>query len=220
MNYTLLKDIIDLLVAFEKEAPVHKYPADITGFKQWVAETTPRHDDISDASWEGRESGRTTDSVINTLFVQLNRYARSYSRSAIHGSDFSTQDDFIYLITLKSSGPMTKMELIKKNVQDKAAGMKVIDRLLKLHWVEQHDSNTDKRSKVLTITDKGLISLENQMKDIRRASKIVTGNLTSSEKMQLISLLQKLDDFHRPIYEQNINPAQLLDRVEEFTNQS
>lgn len=215
MNYQLLKDLIDLLAQFEDEAPQIGFSEDITGFKHWAAEKFSPREEKQNLDWEGKATGRTADSIINTLFVHLNRYARSYSRSAIHGSDFATQDDFIYLIILNSSGPMTKMELIKKNVQDKAAGMKVIDRLLKLHWVEQRDSATDKRSKVLTITNEGLISLEKQMKNIRRASKIVTGNLTDDEKLQLISLLQKLDTFHRPIYEQNIAPAQLLDKVEE-----
>lgn len=219
MNYQLLKDLIGLLEQFESLKASEGYPPNLDGFRQWVARE--EHDKASPGiQWEGRESGRTADSTINTLFVQLNRYARSYSKSAIHGSNFATQDDFIYLITLKTFGSMSKMELIKRNVQDKAVGMKIIDRLLKLGWVEQHDSETDKRAKVLTMTGEGLIGLENQMAKIRRASKIVTGNLTDTEKEELIRLLQKLDQFHRPIYDQNIPTAQLLDKAEELITQN
>jgi hypothetical protein len=32
----------------------------------------------------------------------MNRYAKAYSKSAIHGSEFSTQEDFVYLINLKA----------------------------------------------------------------------------------------------------------------------
>lgn len=112
----------------------------------------------------------------------MNRYAKSYSKSAIFGSEFSTQEDFIYLINLKAFGEMTKMELIKRNVHEKPAGMQVINRLIAQGWVNQTDSDTDKRSKVLKISNKGMQILERQMDKIRKATEIVTGDLTHNEK--------------------------------------
>jgi hypothetical protein len=61
-----------------------------------------------------KENGRSPESVISTLLVHMNRYAKTYSKSAIAGSGFNTQEEFIYLINLKAFGSMTKMELIKK----------------------------------------------------------------------------------------------------------
>jgi hypothetical protein len=61
-----------------------------------------------------RKMERTPESAISTLLVHLNRYAKTYSKSAIMDSEFSTQEDFIYLINLKAFGEMTKMALIKK----------------------------------------------------------------------------------------------------------
>src|SRR5690554_5295977 len=87
--------------------------------------------------WEGKEKGRSPESVINTLIVHMNRYAKSYSKSAIYDSEFSTQEDFIYLINLKAFGAMTKMELIKKNIQEKPVGMQIINRLIENGWVDQ-----------------------------------------------------------------------------------
>jgi UDP-glucose 6-dehydrogenase len=48
------------------------------------------------------------------------------------------------------------------------------------------------------------------MGKIRQATRIVTGKLSDSEKMQLIRLLQKLDHFHQAIYSKNIEPAELV----------
>lgn len=143
----------------------------------------------------------------------MNRYAKSYSKSAIFGSEFSTQEDFIYLINLKAFGEMTKMELIKRNVHEKPAGMQVINRLIAQGWVNQTDSDTDKRSKVLKISNKGMQILERQMDKIRKATEIVTGDLTHNEKMDLIRLLNKLNDFHQQIYDKNIDPEYLLNDV-------
>ncbi len=212
MNYKLVKDSIDLIQEFEEELQKNSfYKNSITGFKQWIADKNELK--INEPDWEGKENGRSPDSVINTLLVHLNRYAKSYSKSAIYNSDFSTQEDFAYLINLQAFGEMSKMELIKKNVQDKPSGIQVINRLIKKGWVSQKASITDKRSKLITITSEGKKVLKNQMDKIRQASKIVTGNLSEQEKIKLIHLLQKLDTFHYPIYLENLNTSELLETV-------
>lgn len=215
MNYTLLKDFINLLQDFESAASANNYEKDLNGFKNWIYTEMKSKEHITEPNWEGKEKGRSPESVINTLIVHMNRYAKSYSRSAIYGSDFSSQEDFIYLINLKAFGEMTKMDLIKKNVHEKPAGMQIINRLIAQGWVNQTASEIDKRSKVLKISKKGLKALESQMGKIREATQIVTGDLTHNEKMELIRLLSKLNDFHQPIYNKNIEPEHLLN---EFLN--
>ncbi|MNV90005.1 hypothetical protein D3C71_1843460 [compost metagenome] len=108
---------------------------------------------------------------------------------------------------------MTKMELIKKNVHEKPVGMLIINRLIKLGWVEQTDSEIDKRTKVINITHSGLLSLENQMQKIRTATNIVAGDLNYSEKIELIRILDKLEKFHHPIFSRNIDSKKLIDVV-------
>lgn len=215
MNYGLLKDVIGLLEDFEravKQDP--SYPITLSGLKTWIRDQQSSDPlDFSTLDWEGKANGRGVDSVLSTLFVHMNKYAKSYSKSAIYGSEFSTQEEFIFLIVLRSFGPMTKMDLIKKNVQEKPAGIKVIDRLLKQGWVCQIDSDVDKRSKVVSLTTQGIEMLDAYMDKIRAASRIVPGKLTESEKMQLVALLSKLDDFHSDIYKKNIPAADLIDVV-------
>lgn len=214
MNYSLLKDIIDLLEQYEenKERTGNREKS-VEDFRKWIVLNAQNDIVDNEPDWEGKEDGRSPESVINTLIIHMNRYAKSYSKSAIHGSEFSTQDDFIYMITLNVFGEMSKMDLIKKNVQEKPAGMQIINRLIAQKWVTQRDSEIDKRSKVLSITDKGIDALQAQMDKIRQATSIVTGDLTYNEKMELIRLLNKLNDFHLPIYEQNLEPEKLLETV-------
>lgn len=211
MNYGLLKEVLDLVEAFESEA-AHS-SAGIDDFKRWIVQNHKQQSSVIEPDWEGKQNGRSAESVISTLIVHMNRYAKSYSKSALLGSDFSTQEDFIYLINLKAFGEMTKMSLIKKNVHDKPAGMQIINRLIAQGWVVQKDSETDKRSKVVKISDKGLLALQNQMDNIRIATQVVSGDLTQPEKMELIRLLHKLSDFHRNIYDKNIGPEDLLARA-------
>ncbi|WP_392470523.1 MarR family winged helix-turn-helix transcriptional regulator [Sphingobacterium cellulitidis] len=214
MKYDILKSVIDLVEVFEIENSLENiYPEDIEGFKRWINVKYKSQEMDNEPYWEGKENGRSAESVISTLIVHMNRYAKSYSKSAIYGSDFSSQDDFIYLINLKAFGEMTKMDLIKKNVHEKPAGMQIINRLISQGWVNQTDSEIDKRSKVLKISIKGLNVLENQMDRIRKATEIVTGDLNHSEKMELIKLLNKLNKFHQLIYNKNIETEYLLNEA-------
>lgn len=209
MNYGLIKDVLDLVQEFESQNEGStSYDTSVEGFKNWIS--TNNNTIVNEPNWEGKENGRSAESVINTLIVHMNRYAKSYSKSAIFGSDFSTQEDFIYLINLKAFGEMSKMDLIKKNVHEKPVGMQIINRLINQGWIEQRNSKTDKRSKVISITESGVDALENLMDKIRQATSIVTGNLSHNEKMELIRLLNKLDDFHQPIYDKNIDTDNLL----------
>lgn len=211
MKYQLLKEIIVLVEEFEQENVYGIYSTDADGFKRWIV--TKETDVLVEPNWDGKENGRSPESVISTLIVHMNRFAKSYSKAAIWESDFSTQEEFIYLITLRSFGEMTKMELIRRNIHEKPAGMAIINRLIKQRWIGQQDSKLDRRSKVLYITEDGLSALDRQMGKIRHATQIVSGDLTYSEKITLISLLDKLSKFHQLIYDRNISPEKLLEQV-------
>lgn len=212
MKYQLLKEVLVLIEKFEEEnSTINMHSNQVEGFKEWIAQQAVQP--VVEPTWEGKEKGRSPESVISTLIVHMNRFAKNYSKAAIWGSDFSTQEEFIYLITLKSFGEMTKMELIKRNIHEKPVGIAIVNRLIKQGWIAQKDSQQDRRSKLINITEKGLQVLEGQMQNIRHATQIVSGDLTHLEKMELIRLLNKLSDFHQAIYEKNIAPDRLLDEL-------
>lgn len=213
MKISLIKDTLDLLYQFHQQQSLQADKSiDIQSFQKWIIEQHTPNPTPPELTWEGKTQGRSEDSVISTLIVHMNRYAKIYSKAAMQDAEFSTQDEFIYLIVLKSFGEMTKMELIKRNIHEKPAGMKLIDRLLQHGWVTQKKSTEDKRSKLIQISPKGMDVLEKHMNKIRQASQIVTGNLTQQEKHTLIHLLQKLADFHQPIYQENLPITQILEQ--------
>ena len=146
--------------------------------------------------WEGKLKGRSVDSVINTSLVHLYRYAKLQAKVAIAGTSFSTPDDFIYLISLVSFGSLTKTALIKLNVHEKSAGIQIINRLINNGLVEQSATELDKRNRMIHITAKGTQLLTESMQNIKQASMNVTEPLCYGEKLDLIKLLQKLENFH------------------------
>lgn len=218
MNFDLIKAVVELVQQFmEQNEDKAIYSKDLQGFTEWINTSFKDDSGLQDPAWIGKESGRSSDSVINTLLIRMGRYAKTYSRS-IGNSVFSSQDDFIYLISLKTAGAMSKMELIKHNVSEKSSGILIINRLIRNGWAEQKLSEKDRRIKHIQITDKGLAVLEAHMDEIRKASRVVVGNLTHSEQMLLITILSKLDEFHDSLYRMNLESRYILDNVYKMLN--
>ena len=198
MPYSLYRELIALTEEFEQVCPADK--VNVETFSNWLSSrvsTIKTAGKFEEIDWEGKINGRSAESVINTSLVHLYKYAKIYSKIAIADSPFTTIEDVIFLINLLHRGSMSKKKLIEINIQEKSTGMQIINRLIGSGFVSETVDKKDKRSKQITISAKGKEALETHMDKIREASRIVVGNLTDSEKLQLIKLLQKLEDFHK-----------------------
>lgn len=196
MMYNLLNQLIFLVQEYEASGDVKNQ--DVALFGQWLNERNKlsKSHALPEPEWQGKEQGRTAESVINTSLVHLYRYARLHAKAAVAGSAFATPDELIYLINLRALGSMTKTALIRLNVHEKSAGIQIINRLIANGMAEQLPGHQDKRNKIISITDQGSAALDNSMARIRKASVDVTGNITHQEKMDLIRILSKLEDHH------------------------
>lgn len=72
----------------------------------------------------------------------------------------------------------------------------IINRLIEKGLAEQQSTDGDKRSRIIHITQKGTAELGGSIEKIKIASAIVTQPLSNEEKLDLIGLLLKLEDFH------------------------
>lgn len=196
MYYDLTADLIGLVKVYEKET--ERQNPDVYSFGEWLNEYVKRNGNpkLLEPEWKGKSNGRSADSLINTSLVHLYRYAKLQAKTAISNTLFSTPDDFIYLINLTSFGSMTKTALIKLNVHEKSAGIQIVNRLITNGLVVQNEIDSDKRNRIISITPKGKQVLEESIDNIRLASRNVTEPLSELEKMDLIRLLTKLEDFH------------------------
>ena len=137
---------------------------------------------------------------ISILVVLLYRYAKGYIKKALASSDLKNGDDFSFLITLMTHESLTKIELTKLLVMEKTSGSEIINRLIKLKFIEQTPDEEDRRSVRIRISDYGRSQVLKVLPEMQKVSSIVTGNLDNNEIRTLTYLLRKLDVYHNEIY--------------------
>jgi DNA-binding MarR family transcriptional regulator len=142
----------------------------------------------------------TNESVLTKLLTFVYRYVRGYTRQALADTPLVGFDDFIYLISLFAGGPGTRSELMLRNIHEKAAGTEIIRRLLRHDLATEGPDSTDRRRKILRISETGRTVLLGVMGRMSQVAQMSTGDLSAEELHQLVHLLHRLDAFHYPLF--------------------
>jgi DNA-binding MarR family transcriptional regulator len=196
MKYKALRHLIDLFEEFEQESGKE----DIASFAAWLFTNQQHH---SPERYENGEYGYSwsMESEIAYGVGALNTHAKHYIKTALKDSPLVGLHDFTFLATLVEEKSLRKTEIIEKNMMDLSPGMEVVRRLLRNGLIEDFQDPEDGRSKRIRLTEAGEEVFKAVLKNMHQVSRIVSGNLTQEEKATLIPLLQKLLNFHRPIWE-------------------
>jgi len=209
-SYELVYQLLNLVEQYEKDKDGKEiFLNDFSGFlinHLEHSDTTLTSLDFrfGDKEAESQELAYQIDNAIGRLFVYMSRYAKSYIKKTLEGTPIQSPEDFTCLAILLTHDSLSKSELISKNIQEKTSGTEVIRRLLFNGLVKQWDDQTDKRSKRISITESGKKLLLQVFDDMSYVGKMVTGNLSYSEKLKLQYLLQKLESFHFQLHEDKV----------------
>lgn len=196
MNYSILQELITNLKDFEDEKMSKSIKMeDFVVFlnQKYLGNLVSDKPSID-------VNAKNDENNIGQLIAFMYRYAKGYIKKALEESTLLTLDDFGYLAAIWQDGDLTKTQLIEKNIHEKNTGMEIIKRLLNNNLLEQYNDLEDKRSKRLKITPLGQSELFKSFDGMLKVSQIIAGKLTSPEKIQLFYLLNKLHDFHNPIF--------------------
>ena len=201
-KFEILHQVIDKLEAFELSQK------DNLNFSDFV--TYLSANDINTLGSEKTKSNSENvkhpdtaldiEAAISQQIFFMYRYAKFYSKKALKNSALKTADEFTYLATLFSFQKLSKTELINKSIHEKPTGMEIIKRLMRADLIVQEESETDKRSQVLAITDLGKKEFFSVVHNMRKVGQLIVGDLNTTEKMQFAYMLRKLDNYHNEIF--------------------
>ncbi|MBN2639692.1 MAG: winged helix-turn-helix transcriptional regulator [Bacteroidales bacterium] len=141
----------------------------------------------------------------SAILTRLYRFANRYLKQVFKDSHFKSIDEFGFLATLLKEGPLTKTELINKHLMEITTGVEIIKRLVKKGLIKESDDVTDKRSKIVILTNEGRKELFSAFNRMYEVSLLITGNLNPDELKGGIEMMTKLSDFHQTIFENDKN---------------
>jgi len=192
-DYLFVQSLLEKAKEFRKSGGT----PNLSEFSSWLSEEFT-HQEVS---LPFLFPGESVESAASKYIIYLYRYAKGYGKKLLKDTPLSSIDDVPYLLMLLFSGPSTKMELIQANVHEKTTGMEILNRLLRLGLVEQQFNPDDKRSRKLSISPEGQKLMLNLMNGMDTLSAIVSGNLQTKERINLLKMLHKLNDFHLHVHQ-------------------
>lgn len=203
-GFDLLKQLVPLIEEFSEDAEVALSPKD---FADWLMLRLASEDQPAERIITGQFDLPTLIRSFDNkaqlgIFVhRMNKYSKSYTKEAFKHLPLNGADDFSIMASILYAGDLSKSEVLKANVSEISGGMDQLNRLIKLNLLEEFDSEEDKRSKKLRITEKGRGVFFAAVQGLNKVGEIVKAHLSPGEIRSLLYLLGKLDHFHRTIYD-------------------
>lgn len=194
MKYAKLKELISYYEQFENEAGLN----DLNSFAFWM------NNKLNNIQQAGKASDSIMlNSMMTRYLVMLSSHAKHYIKTALHDLPLTGMNDIVILLVLFYSGKMRKSDLIKESLVDFSPGIEVINRLVKQGYIGETKDEEDKRAKVVHITPEGAMLFQKVNIALSEISGIVAGNLTNGQKQMMVPLLEKLANFHEPIFKED-----------------
>ena len=128
------------------------------------------------------------------LFLILNRCGLSVNKNIypIFKKENITESQFYVLELLYHKGDMEIKEILEKTFSTGGTMTVIIENLLKEELIFKKQNPLDRRSSLISITEKGYEIVEKVFSNHIENLEKVLGVLTSNEKNELINLLKKL----------------------------
>lgn len=137
----------------------------------------------------------------------LYRFSKYYTKYALADSPLQSIDEFVFLADLLGRPGLSKAELTDSHIHERSTGIEIITRLLRRGFIEQRPGRRDRREKELFITEAGQGVFFQLVGVMSRLAEHLHGDLTAEERGQLVGVLRRLHDYHRPLYQERQGPA-------------
>jgi DNA-binding MarR family transcriptional regulator len=119
---------------------------------------------------------------------------RSLSRAAagVFGKTGVGARQVVILRELRRTGAASQIELARATASDPAAMMRALDALERRGWVKRSNSATDRRCKLVSLTEEGRAALGELDVAYEALRSLANGALSSSERKQFCAAAAKL----------------------------
>ncbi|MBN2481967.1 MAG: MarR family transcriptional regulator [Bacteroidales bacterium] len=223
-SYSILKQIIDFLVAYEEEVPQQK---DLLSFAEWIVSRIKEEPALnrryitkklfSEYS-EHFDYIKSLDEKARFLecISRIARFHEFYIRKFLEELPVNGRLEFMFLLTVNIMDKAKKTDLINIHMVEYTTGMDTIRRLINNGLLEEMPDENDKRARLLVLTPKGksiLLKSSSKMTDERN---MFLACISSNKWKKTLPVLEEINEFHNAIYMNHYDkpPAELLNLMD------
>lgn len=185
-----------------------KESGDLAAFGKWLE--THAENQIAQPSPEPKDNASFRDQYIHDdvsvedrivlLWGRLQRFTHLWSRKALKDLPLHSIEEFGLIKTVELLREVRKSDLVKHTLMETTTCFEMIKRLVKAGYLEEEVDPDDRRSRKVSLTRKGKLLSEKSEPQIKMLSRLLIGNISQSQKLALLDVLQALDGFHTELY--------------------
>lgn len=210
-KYTVIKQVIDLFEEYE----LKNNQLNVQDFANWIIqkhEAEPElQNDIVEKATTKRHQGYSFpfknhfDDKIRFLEVtaRIARYHEFYTRKALKDMVINTRLEFLFLQSVDLLEKAKKTDLINIYHLEYTTGMDTIRRLINNGLLYEVNDESDKRIKLLMISDLGKTILEQSKNRINEESTMFLTAISDNKWKKVLPVLEEIDDFHNEVYQKH-----------------
>jgi DNA-binding MarR family transcriptional regulator len=222
-KYNSIKRLIELWEAYEEETDQQE----LLEFAEWLTNKLKEKPELNLKLTKRRVKNEEPEKEM--LFKKLEepiRFLEYTSRiSRLHDfyikkffSDLPINNrlEYLFLYTVSEKREAKKTELINIHLVDYTTGMDTIKRLVNNRLLEEMLDETDKRAKLLVITNEGKKVLELSGRKISDEIQMFLACISTNKWKKTLSAFEEINEFHSGIYQTHNDktPAELMNLMD------
>jgi DNA-binding MarR family transcriptional regulator len=212
-KYAVLKQLIDLYENFE----LKNGQLDVLSFAQWIVSKFHEEPELQEEIVNEISSTRYQGPLVSfknhfndrIRFLEaaagIARYHEFYSRKALKDMVINTRLEFLFLQAVDMLERAKKTDLINIYHLEYTTGMDTIRRLINNGLLYEIQDETDKRIKLLSMSDLGKVVYEQAKKRINDESTMFFTAIADNKWKKVLPVLEEIGDFHNDIFQKHNN---------------
>jgi DNA-binding MarR family transcriptional regulator len=135
---------------------------------------------------------RSPEAFFLKLFGRISQMLKIYEEIAVEQAGMNQVEEFMLLSNINFGNPR-KTELVYAAILELSTGTNILNKLLTEGYILESNDEEDKRSKRISLTEKGEKMLLHCRQNLVRVGILLLRNMTEDEKKLCIQLLKGLE---------------------------
>lgn len=222
-KYNSIKKLIELWESYEEETD-HQ---ELLEFAEWLTIKLKEKPELNLKLTKKRVKNEEPENVMffkkleePIRFLEytsrISRLHDFYIKKFFSSLPINNRLEYLFLYTVNEKKEAKKTELINTHLVDYSTGMDTIKRLVNNGLLEEMPDESDKRAKLLIITNEGRIILEQSGKKITDEIHMFLACISMNKWKKTLSVFEEINEFHSGIYQAHNDktPAELMNLMD------